>query len=87
MPDSSLDEEIQRGRGWQVDTIRKAAELASQYCDVQRDALFNKLAKASQKPDFCVKRDSVEDAATRDRYFPISESWDEHWYSGGNDSD
>jgi hypothetical protein len=84
MTDNSLSRELEHGRGWQVDEITKAAELASQYCDAQRDALFNKLAKASQKPDFCVKRDSVDDAATRDRYFPISESWDNDWYSGGN---
>jgi hypothetical protein len=80
--DKKLDLEIKSGRGWRIDAVRKAAEFAGQYCDAQRDALFNMLAKTYQKPDFCIRRDCVGSAATREYYFPISDSWDEDWYGG-----
>jgi hypothetical protein len=64
---------------WLIDIVREAVQLADRYCDVQRDALLNKLSKAYQKPDFCVRRDSVS-PAVREKYFPRSESWDEDWY-------
>jgi hypothetical protein len=90
----NLGDELTRGRStkieelfagqpseqvWLIDVVREAVQLADGYCAVQRDALFNKLSKAYQKPDFCVRRDSVGPAA-RDKYFPRSESWDEDWY-------
>src|SRR5262245_15859141 len=79
--ENELGAEIENRRGRLIDMHRNAAEFAGQYCDAQRDALFNMLAKTYQKPDFCVRRDSV-DVATREYYFPISESWDEDWYGG-----
>ena len=75
---------IRSAPGWRIDAVLKAAELADKYCEAQREALLNKLAKACQRPDFCVRRDCV-DAETRDQYFPISESWDEEWYAGEYD--
>ncbi len=71
---------------WLIDLIREAVELAGRYCEVQRDALLNKLSKAYQKPDFCIRRDSVGPAA-RDKYFSIRDSWDENWYGGGASGD
>jgi hypothetical protein len=47
---------------------------------VQREALLNKLSRAFQKPDFCVRRDAL--GPDRDRLLPITLSWDEDWYSG-----
>jgi len=64
---------------WLIDVVTQAVQLADRYCDVQRHALWNKLSKAYQKPDFCVRRDSVSEAV-REKYFPRSESWDEDWY-------
>jgi hypothetical protein len=78
-----LDQEINYCGGPLMDAVLQAAELAGQYCDAQRDALFNKLAKASQKPDFCIRRDSVDSDDTREAYFHIRESWDKDWYGGG----
>jgi len=82
--DEKLDQEIQRCGGPLMDSLLKATELAGTYCDAQRAALFNKLAKAFQKPDFCVRRDSVASPAAQERYFPRSESWNDDWY--GNDT-
>jgi hypothetical protein len=79
--EQELEQEITHGGGPLIDTVLKAAVLACEYCDVQREALFNKLAKAHQKPDFCVRRDSVS-CETREKYFPRQDSWDDDWYSG-----
>ncbi|HEV2327024.1 MAG TPA: hypothetical protein VGS10_24005 [Terracidiphilus sp.] len=55
-------------------------ELAREFCDAQNQAFLNKLSRAYQKPDFCIRRDSVGDA--RDRLLPLSVSWDADWYYG-----
>jgi hypothetical protein len=57
-----------------------AVALARKRCDFQREALFNKLSRAWQKPDFCVKRDAA--GVDRNRLFPLAESWDDDWYYG-----
>lgn len=81
--DEQLKQEIQPFGGPLVDAVLKATEIAGKYCDAQREALLNILAKAYQKPDFCVRRDSVASPAMQERYFPRSESWDDDWYAGG----
>jgi hypothetical protein len=59
---------------------KEAVALARQRVQLQREAVFNQLAKGAQKPDFCVRRDSA--GPDRDRLFPIAESWDDDWYYG-----
>jgi hypothetical protein len=66
--------------GEHVQEFREAVALARKYCNVQREALLNKLSRAFQKPDFCVKRDAL--GPERDRLLPITLSWDADWYSG-----
>jgi len=66
--------------GEHVEEFREAVALARKYCNVQREALLNKLSRAFQKPDFCVRRDAL--GPDRDRLLPITLSWDEDWYSG-----
>jgi hypothetical protein len=60
--------------------FRNAVEYARGYCEVQRDALLNKLSRTSQKPDFCIRRDSV--GRDHDRLLPRTLSWDDDWYYG-----
>lgn len=60
--------------------FRSAVVYARRYCDVQREALLNKLSRAYQKPDFCIRRDALGPEA--DRLLPVTLSWDEDWYSG-----
>lgn len=55
--------------------------LARDKCQVQFEALINKLSRAYQKPDFCLRRDALS-AADRDRLLPIALSWDPDWYYG-----
>jgi hypothetical protein len=55
--------------------------FARRYANVQFEALINKLSRAYQKPDYCVRRDSFT-AADRDRLLPQSLSWNEDWYYG-----
>jgi len=59
---------------------REAVALAMKLCSAQRGALIDKLARAYQKPDFCVRRDSVDQ--NRETVFPMSLSWDDDWYAG-----
>ena len=61
--------------GDHVQEFREAVALARRYCNVQREALLNKLSRAFQKPDFCVRRDAL--GSDRDRLLPITLSWDE----------
>jgi hypothetical protein len=75
-----LDEPVTNEPWRLIDRIREATELAGRYCNVQRDALLNKLARAYQKPDFCIRRDAAGRA--REQAFPIALSWDEDWYHG-----
>lgn len=62
------------------DTMRDLVRLARERCDMQRQALFNKLARTSQKPDHVIWRGAT--GTERDRIFPLAESWDEAWYVG-----
>ena len=55
--------------------------LARDKCQVQFEALINKLSRAYQKPDFCLRRDAFS-AADRDRLLPLALSWDPEWYYG-----
>jgi hypothetical protein len=63
-----------------IQEIQEAVSLGRKHCQAQREALMNKLARAYQKPDFCVRRDSV--GAERDKLLPLSFSWDDEWYCG-----
>ena len=66
--------------GDHVQEFREAVALARRYCNVQREALLNKLSRAFQKPDFCIRRDAL--GPDRNRLLPITLSWDEEWYTG-----
>jgi hypothetical protein len=55
--------------------------LARAKCQLQFEALLNKLSRGFQKPDFCLRRDAFS-PADRDRLLPIALSWDEDWYYG-----
>lgn len=63
-----------------IDDIRSLVALARGFCEVQNDALLNKLSRAFQKPDFCIRRDSV--ATHSNQFLPLSLSWDADWYYG-----
>jgi hypothetical protein len=80
---AELDEAAWVERAWPyVEQLCAAAELARKCANVQREALLNKLSRVYQKPDFCIRRDSV--GRTRDRLLPPTLSWDEDWYYGGD---
>jgi hypothetical protein len=66
--------------GDHVQEFREAVALARRYCNVQREALLNRLSRAFQKPDFCIRRDAL--GPDRNRLLPITLSWDEEWYTG-----
>jgi hypothetical protein len=63
-----------------IDEFRNLVALARGFCDVQTEALLNKLSRAYQKPDFCIRRDSV--GPESDQLLPLSLSWDADWYYG-----
>jgi hypothetical protein len=65
-----------------ADEFRQMIDLARAYCDAQNQAFLNKLSRAFQKPDFCIRRDAVCDSC--DELLPLSLSWDEDWYYGRN---
>jgi len=60
--------------------FRDAVDLARGICEAENQAFLNKLARAFQKPDFCLRRDSVGKGA--DELLPESLSWDASWYYG-----
>jgi hypothetical protein len=60
--------------------FQKIVELSRGFCDAQNQAFLNKLSRAYQKPDFCIRRDAVGTAC--DRLLPTSLSWDAEWYYG-----
>ena len=55
--------------------------LARNKCQVQYEALINKISRAYQKPDFCLRRDMFS-ADDRERLLPSALSWDPDWYYG-----
>jgi len=59
---------------------RQAVDLARQYCNAQQQALLNKLSRAYQKPDYCIRRDAV--GSGKDRLLPLAYSWNNDWYYG-----
>ena len=63
-----------------ADALREAVALARRYAGAQRDALQNTLARAWQKPDFCIRRDAV--GVNKDRLLTVTGSWDADWYYG-----
>jgi hypothetical protein len=76
-----LEEEQAAQNTWRlIEQYREAVLLASKCCDAQNDALLNKLSRAYQKPDFCIRRDSV--GSDCDRLLPTTLSWDDDWYVG-----
>ncbi|HKD06495.1 MAG TPA: hypothetical protein VKB79_11390 [Bryobacteraceae bacterium] len=73
----------EKALGWASDhkeDLRQIVQLARAYCDAQKNALLNKLSRAYQKPDFCIRRDSVGPYANT--LLPLSFSWDPQWYYG-----
>jgi hypothetical protein len=64
-----------------ADEFAEIIVLARNKRQLQLDALLNKLSKAFQKPDFCIRRDAFREA-NRESLLPIEQSWDEHWYYG-----
>jgi hypothetical protein len=66
---------------WLVrDEFRAAVDLARALCNLQREALLNKLSREWQKPDFCIRREIA--GLQANRLFPSAESWDDDWYYG-----
>jgi hypothetical protein len=63
-----------------ITEFREAVDLARQICDAQSEAFLKKLARAYQRPDFCIRRDSVGSAC--EELLPSALSWDENWYYG-----
>lgn len=59
--------------------FQQLVDLARRYCEAQGDAFLNKLSRAYQKPDFCIRRDTVPDCTD---LLPYSLSWDADWYYG-----
>ncbi|MGH9606306.1 MAG: hypothetical protein ACRD3N_11480 [Terracidiphilus sp.] len=68
---------------WALDhteEFRQMVTLARAYCDAQENAFLNKLSRAYQKPDFCIRRDTV--GAASNQLLPLSLSWNADWYYG-----
>ncbi len=68
--------------GVSIDDVTEALRLARTLCGTQREAILDKFAHAYQKPDFCIRRDSVGTAA--DRLLRSELSWDDDWYAGAD---
>ena len=64
------------------DLFQIAFGLGTERCEQQLHAIFKELARAWQKPDFCIRRDVF--GPERDTLLPLAESWDENWYYGPN---
>ena len=83
-----LDELLAQDVFWQtpgrirdnIDYFREVVELARTISAAHREALLDKLARAYQKPDFCIRRDTV--GPDRDHLYPAALSWDQDWYFG-----
>jgi len=60
--------------------LGEMVDLARRYSEGQYEVLLNKMSRAFQKPDFCLRRDAFGDDA--DRLLPLSLSWDNDWYYG-----
>lgn len=78
-PGTSVEGTLQIAEG-HLEEFRELVELARRCCDAQQHALLNKLSRAYQKPDFCIRRDAV--GADARRLLPMTLAWDEDWYYG-----
>jgi hypothetical protein len=63
-----------------LERARAVANLIRGEHKRQLEAVLNKLAKAAQKPDYCLWRKSL--GPEQDRLLPLEESWDHDWYVG-----
>ncbi len=61
-----------------TDQFQQLVNLAREFCDAQNEAFRNKLSRAYQKPDFCIRRDSVPGY----ELLPLSLSWNAEWFYG-----
>ena len=59
--------------------FQQLVDLARAYCDAQNQAFLNKLSRAFQKPDFCIRRDAIPGCTD---LLPLSLSWNADWYYG-----
>jgi hypothetical protein len=78
--DDSVAAKLEAGRAHSTEE-GEMVTLARRKCEVQYEALVNKLSRAYQKPDFCIRRDAFA-AGQRDGLVPMTLSWDENWYYG-----
>lgn len=68
--------------------LREAVTSARHWCDAIEQAIRDALARAYQKPDFCIRRDAV--GSYSGQLLATTWSWDEGWYRGradNNDND
>jgi hypothetical protein len=66
--------------GVRVEDVVEAVQLARNYCGAQREAILNRLARAYQKPDFCIRLDSLGTASSS--LLEPALAWDGDWYYG-----
>ncbi len=81
----SLDMLMQRVRHdmlARLDIMKDLVRLARDRAGMQREALFNELARTAQKPDYAIWRGAT--GTESDRIFPMAQSWDESWYVGAD---
>jgi len=79
-PNDPNDEVLLEATRRHTTELGEMVNLARRYSDGQYAALLNKLSRAFQKPDFCLRRDAFGDDA--DRLLPRTLSWDGDWYYG-----
>lgn len=60
--------------------LRQLVQDIREIHDERREQVIDRLAKAAQKPPFCVPRPCVGPEA--DRVFPRDDTWEEIWYVG-----
>jgi hypothetical protein len=68
---------------WSLDhakDFQPIVDLARELCYAQDNAFLDKFSRAYQKPDFCIRRDSV--CRSCDQLLPMALSWDSNWYYG-----
>jgi hypothetical protein len=75
-----LDAQHRQSFGVRVADVIEVITLARVHSSDQRDAILDKLSRGYQKPDFCIRRDAVGEAA--DSLLSAELSWDADWYFG-----
>jgi hypothetical protein len=63
-----------------IEEFGEMVQCARRHCDAQKEVLLNKLSRAYQKPDYCLRRDAFGDQATKELPLPLS--WNADWYYG-----